>query len=353
MLLSAVADRTLRFWHLDWEPEERALPAWDEKARPFLESFVSLRLKPETVRTTAPWTDGEVEALVEQMRHRGFGGLQKEAVVGRLRDLALQDSRPPSFWDEVREAAPRTGPVKVGRAAPEALRKIPWGRVGAAAALVLAVGVAVASWYRPAVKPRLVEHQAELLRTQLYAYDLKPYTSSCDPTASREDLFARVLAPQPEVSAVDLSCVAQLADGALVAPYFDRVVLADADKARESRHLRGAVALLVALGDPAVDAVCDGLGHPRPEVRILAARALAESSSPRARTCLGAGALHPQAAVRAAVLTALPTALARGQVEPGRGSSTSSTPRRRARPRSGCSRTRTPRWRMRRGERPS
>jgi WD40 repeat protein/serine/threonine protein kinase len=318
-LLSAVADRTLRFWHLDWEPEERALPPWDEKARPFLESFVSLRLKPETVRTTAPWTDVEVEALVEQMRHRGFGGLQKDAVVGRLRDLALQDSRPPSFWDEVREAAPRTGPVKVGRAAPAALKKVPWGKVGAAAALALAAGLALATWYRPAVKPRLVAHHADALRTQLFAYDLRPYTSSCDPAANREDLLARVLAPQPEVSAVDLACVARLDDTAMVAPYFDRVVLTDDDKARESRHFRGAVALLVALGDPAVDTLCDGLAHVRPEVRLLAARALAESSSPRARICLGAGALHPQAEVRAAVLTVLPTALARGQVEPGPG----------------------------------
>jgi WD40 repeat protein/serine/threonine protein kinase len=316
-LLSAVADRTLRFWHLDWEPEERALPPWDEKARPFLESFVSLRLKPETVRTTAPWTDGEVEALVEQMRHRGFGGLQKEAVVGRLRDLAQQDSRPPSFWDEVREAAPRTGPVNVGRAAPAALQKVPWNKVGIVAALVLATGVAAATWYRPAVKPRLVAHHADFLRAHLEAYDLRPYASTCDPAANREDLLAKVLAP--EVSAVDLSCLARLQDGSLVAPYFDRVVLGDEDKARAARHFRGAVALLVGLGDPAIDGLCDALGHDRPEVRSLAARALAESSSPRARTCLGAGALHPRAEVRAAVAGALPVSLARGQVEPGPG----------------------------------
>ena len=73
------------------------------------------------------------------------------------------------------------------------------------------------------------------------------------------------------------------------------------------------------LGDPAIDGLCDALGHDRPEARALAARALAESSSPRARTCLGAGALHPRAEVRAAVAVALPIALARGQVEPGPG----------------------------------
>ena len=101
--------------------------------------------------------------------------------------------------------------------------------------------------------------------------------------------------------------------------YLDRVVLADDDALRAQRHLRGAIALLVGLGDPAIDGLCDDLGHARPEVRALAARALAESTSPRARTCLGAGVLHPRAEVRAAVGGALPISLVRGQVEPGPG----------------------------------
>jgi HEAT repeat protein len=72
----------------------------------------------------------------------------------------------------------------------------------------------------------------------------------------------------------------------------------------------------VALGEPAIDTLCLDLGHARPEVRSLVARALAESNSPRARACLGAGALHPEAAVRLAVTEALPVSLARGQIEP-------------------------------------
>jgi HEAT repeat protein len=181
------------------------------------------------------------------------------------------------------------------------------------------VVVAAFAWFRPAVKPRLVEHQAQYVREQLFSYDLRPYQSTCDPAASREALLERVLAPTPEVSAVDLACVARLQDGSLLAPYFERVVLTDPDKARQQRHFRGGVALLVALGDPAVDGLCDALGNERAEVRSLAARALAESSSPRARTCLGAGTLHPRPEVRGAVAEALPTALARGQVEPGPG----------------------------------
>lgn len=49
------------------------------------------------------------------------------------------------------------------------------------------------------------------------------------------------------------------------------------------------------------------------------ARALAESNSPRARACLGAGALHPQAEVRLAVAEVLPISLAREQIDPGPG----------------------------------
>ena len=315
-----MADRTLRFWHLDWEPEERALPPWDEKARPFLESFVSLRLKPETVRTTAPWTDGEVEALVEQMRHRGFGGLQKDAVLGRLRDLAQQDDRAAVVLGR----GPGGGSAhRPGQRRPRGTRRaeedpLEQGRDRRCFRLWRRA-VAAATWYRPAVKPRLVAHHADFLRAHLDAYDLTARTRPrCDPAANREDLLAKVLAP--EVSAIDLSCVARLEDGiagrALPRP---RGAGGRGRRLRQQRHLRGAVALLVGLGDPAIDGLCDALGHDRPEARALAARALAESSSPRARTCLGAGALHPRAEVRAAVAVALPIALARGQVEPGPG----------------------------------
>ena len=293
-LLSAVADRTLRFWHLDWEPEERALPPWDEKARPFLESFVSLRLKPETVRTTAPWTDGEVEALVEQMRHRGFGGLQKDAVVGRLRDLALQDSPPPSFWDEVREAAPRTGPVSVGRAAPAcpaegpleqggSRRRARAGGGGGGRHLVPAGGRSPpgrASRRLPARAPRRLRPAA--LRVLLR------------PGGESRGSAGAGAGAEPEVSAIDLACVAQLEDGALVAPYFDRVVLVDEDKAAPAAPppRRGRAAGGARRSRRSTRSATDS-ATTRPEARALAARALAESSSPRARTCLGAGALAP------------------------------------------------------------
>lgn len=309
-LLSAVADRTLRLWHLDWEPEERALPAWDEKARPYLESFVSLRFKPETVRTKAPWTDNEVDALVEQMRHRGFGGLRREAVAGRLQDLTEHAGETPSFWDEVRQSAPRR--ASTGKISPTP-RAIPWNAIGLAAAMLFAVAVAALAWFRPAPKPRMVAHHTEFLRAHLDAYDLTPYAQGCDPAAQYE-YIQQALAP--EVNPTTLACLATMHDPGILDRYLGGVVLNDSDALRAQRHRRGAVALLVGLGEPAIDSLCLDLGHPRPEVRALVARALAESNSPRARSCLGAGALHPEAEVRLAVAGALPTSLARGQIEP-------------------------------------
>jgi HEAT repeat protein len=116
-----------------------------------------------------------------------------------------------------------------------------------------------------------------------------------------------------------LACLAATGDPALLGPYLDRIVLDDPDALKAQRHRRGAIALLVALGEPAIDTLCLGLEHPRPEVRSLVARALAESNSPRARTCLGAGALNPLPGARLAVAEALPVSLARGQIDPGPG----------------------------------
>src|SRR5262249_10212971 len=39
-LLTAGTDLALRLWRLDWEPEARALPKWDEKARTHLATLV-------------------------------------------------------------------------------------------------------------------------------------------------------------------------------------------------------------------------------------------------------------------------------------------------------------------------
>src|SRR5437667_5932228 len=134
-LLTGGADRTLRIWHLDWEPEARALPRWDEKARPYLESFVSLRLKPETVRTAAPaWTEGDLDRLVDDLRRRGFGGLRREEVAGRLQDLTQKAGAAPSFWEEVRREAPR--PAK-SRPPESARARVPRRRLAIGGALVL------------------------------------------------------------------------------------------------------------------------------------------------------------------------------------------------------------------------
>jgi len=40
--LSGSADRTLKLWVLDWELEDRQPADWDERARPYLETFLAV-----------------------------------------------------------------------------------------------------------------------------------------------------------------------------------------------------------------------------------------------------------------------------------------------------------------------
>src|SRR4029453_8693330 len=100
---------------------------WDEKARPYLESFVSLRLKPQTVKTAAPaWTEGDLDRLVDDLHRRGFGGLSGAGVADHLQDLTRKADSATSFWDEVRRAAPRVEKAKAG---PSLWKRLPRGRI--------------------------------------------------------------------------------------------------------------------------------------------------------------------------------------------------------------------------------
>ena len=314
-LLTAGADRVLRIWHLDWEPEARALPPWDEKARPYLESFVSLRFKPQTVKTAAPaWTEGELDRLVDDLRRRGFGGLQREEVAGRLQDLTQKAGSAPSFWEEVRRNAPR---VEKSRARESAWRRLPRGRIAVGAAVALSLLVGARTWFRgaaaPAILPEAVELERKSSRGYLIDFDGLPGECSGD----RQAYLA--LAREREVSAVTLKCLAREKDGAIAELYLYDVQIADDDQERAFRRLRNAVSLMTALGDAAIDPLCGRLADPREEVRQVAARALAMMASPRATTCLATASQWPDAAARRAVTSVFKTVFTNGQLSAARG----------------------------------
>src|SRR5207302_971155 len=83
--LSGSADRTVKLWILDWELEDQQPADWDERARPYLETFLNVHTPYAAVRThgqrtvkeimqlplsqlfrTTPRKDGIAEALVRR-----------------------------------------------------------------------------------------------------------------------------------------------------------------------------------------------------------------------------------------------------------------------------------------------
>jgi HEAT repeat protein len=127
------------------------------------------------------------------------------------------------------------------------------------------------------------------------------------------------LARQPEVSAVTLKCLARDKDAATVELYLREVQITDEDRDRSFRRFRNAVSLMVALGEPAIDALCGHLADPREEVRRVAASALASMALPRATTCLATAAQWPDVGARVAVASVLKTVFSNGQLLAARG----------------------------------
>jgi WD40 repeat protein/serine/threonine protein kinase/Tfp pilus assembly protein PilF len=86
--LTAGSDATLRLWFLDWEPEPPERGRWDDRARPFLDVFLRRRETETTGEGPPTWSDDDLEGLVEDLGHRGFGWLNPEMVERQLEGMA-------------------------------------------------------------------------------------------------------------------------------------------------------------------------------------------------------------------------------------------------------------------------
>jgi WD40 repeat protein len=85
-ILSGSDDMTLRFWELDWELEARDPADWDERALPYLDTFLALhhpshrgpfhRFK----RHRPSWTEEDFQRLLHQLEDGGYGWLRPEGV---------------------------------------------------------------------------------------------------------------------------------------------------------------------------------------------------------------------------------------------------------------------------------
>ena len=106
--LSAGTDATLRLWFLDWEPETPEDGRWDDRARPFLDVFLR-RLERETQGGGPPvWNDQDIDRLIEDLGHRGFGWLDRNILQRELEKLARnRDEQRDEEQQRTRELAKR------------------------------------------------------------------------------------------------------------------------------------------------------------------------------------------------------------------------------------------------------
>jgi WD40 repeat protein len=299
-LLTGGTDLALRIWRLDWEPEARALPAWDEKARAHLATLATARAAPGTKTIRGM----NVDTLVQDLRHRGFGGVHKGTVAARLDELAAHPEALTSAWDEIRSAAPAaTRRVAAVQAARRVRRRLPRAQVVlAAAGLVFAVALGVVLFRPRHVGVSVSRHQAERTRQ-----DLEVATLYDAGACSEEGGYDRYLelARAPVVAEETLSCLVKLRQPGLVDAYFASMQLDDPDPAASMRKRRLSIAFMTALGEPATGELCRALETGNDQAKWVAARALPAQANAAADACVIDATRHADPAVRAAATSAL------------------------------------------------
>jgi WD40 repeat protein len=107
-LLSGSKDDTLCLWELDWEYEIPEPANWDEGARPYLETFLTLHTPycrtlvdkifhrpPLSRRGRSAWTEEDYKGLLERLGHAGYGWLRSAGVHRELETMARTWQGPP------------------------------------------------------------------------------------------------------------------------------------------------------------------------------------------------------------------------------------------------------------------
>jgi WD40 repeat protein len=309
LLLAAVADNDVHAWHLDWEPEETGAASWEETARPFLETFVSRRRGPRTGTTTRiTVSDADVDGLLTDLHRRGFGGLTRETVRPRLESLATREDAP-SYWETLRRNAPAA--VRAVPRAAGAVRRIPWGRLIAAAIAAGAFVVGLQSWMKPEITVALSPYMEEAVRAEIDLIALESFAVGCSPEAYGGHLD-RLLSGNPQ--AQDVACVAASSDARTVADVLDRAPLEDPDTMVAHRLVRNAASALAGVQPSAIETLCGRLSDPRPIVRLVVGTALAEGSQPEAVACVRDTLSVGDPVARAAAILPFRQQLARGVI---------------------------------------
>ncbi|PYQ51870.1 MAG: hypothetical protein DMF78_12450, partial [Acidobacteria bacterium] len=316
-LLTAGTDLVLRLWRLDWEPEARALPKWDEKARTHLATLVTRRASPGAAAagSAKATTKMDVDTIVQDLRHRGFGGVARETVAARVDELAANPETVTSAWDEIRSAAPAAGRrIAAAQAARRFRRQLPSKQVViTAAALLFALVFGIAIFRPRKVVLGLSQHQAKRAQPDLALVKLYQ-GGDCADEGGYEHYME--VARERVVGEESLSCLLKLQQPGLVDAYLAGVQLDDPDAIVSARQRRLAVSFLAGLGEPAVGSVCQALKMGSEPAKWVAARALAMQDSESAAACLGENTQHVDPAVRVAATQGLRLLIARGRLKP-------------------------------------
>ncbi len=225
--------------------------------------------------------------------------------------VRLPEAPATSAWDEIRRAAPRAAAREVAvEAVRLARRRLPRGRVVALAATVAA---AVAGGFL-LLRPRTVElglsvHQTELARKELDVPDLSQRGGACA-EGGYEHYYEQ--ARQRIVTEETLGCLLHLQQPGLAEYYLRDMSLDDEERVVAARKRRNAVALMAALGPPAVPPLCQALETGSAQVRGVALRGLAAQANAPAIACITRALGHVDPAVRLEALTGLRLLVGRG-----------------------------------------
>jgi WD40 repeat protein len=106
--LSGSDDKTIKLWALDWELEDKEPADWDEGARPYLETFLTLHTpyagtlphnrEPSedeitlalTRRGKPVWAEEDFQGLLYTLGCAGYGWLRPEGVRRKLEEMAAK-----------------------------------------------------------------------------------------------------------------------------------------------------------------------------------------------------------------------------------------------------------------------
>jgi WD40 repeat protein len=106
-------DGTVQVWALDWALSMRPTQSWDDAAMPIAAAFLRRHRPPAgelpsdrpaldeelavalARRGTASWTEDDLDGLMNRLRRAGFGHLQRDGVLARLRALSAPAASAP------------------------------------------------------------------------------------------------------------------------------------------------------------------------------------------------------------------------------------------------------------------